>query len=324
MTDSSITPNPPTRTAVLAERTRSWRRKMALAVAPELTQELKRSRRRSRRRKAPARDVVARLAPTYAFPTPTMSRHDFLRQLHLRLQPRNYFEIGVDLGSSLGVASCPSIGVDPGYRINADISCPLRLYRTTSDDFFRAHDPREVFNGDPVDLGFIDGMHLAEFAYRDFMNLERSCGPTSVVVLDDMLPRDVDEAAKERHTADWAGDVYKVADVIRRRRPDVVLLELNTAPTGIVLVLGLDPDSAVLADAYDSEFGYLLAPDPQDVPAPVLNRERAVDPVRVLESPLWSRLVELRDTAADPDDVSRAIRESDLPAMEPMGSVTGL
>ena len=54
--------------------------------------------------------------------------------------------------------------------------------------------------GTRLDLVFVDGMHLFEFALRDFMNVERHADWWSVIVFDDILPRDVDEAARERHT----------------------------------------------------------------------------------------------------------------------------
>lgn len=330
MTDLSPAATVRSRTAGLAERTRSWRRRMALALSPELERELKRSRRRPARKRAKASTAVsppsaALVTPgpeaPLSFPAPVMGRHAFLRELHERLRPRNYLEIGVNLGRSLGAASCPSVGVDPGYRITADITCPVRLYRTTSDDYFESNDPRDVFGGQPVDLAFIDGMHLSEFVYRDFVNVERVCGPASVVVLDDMLPRDVDEAARDRHSGAWAGDVYKVAEILRRRRPDLVLVELNTEPTGTVLVLGLDPESDGLAAAYDSELDYLLAPDPQQVPSQVLNRGRAIDPAQALASSIWSELAELRDQEVGPDRVATIVRESALLTARPVAPV---
>lgn len=314
------------RTALQA-RTRPLQRRFAFAVAPELKRELRRARRRARTltQAMAAADAATRTsaagnateAMRYAFPAPSMTRHGFLRGLHERLQPRTYLEIGVNLGSSLGVASCQTIGIDPAYRITAGISCPLRLYKTTSDEYFEAIDPRDNFGGLPVDLGFIDGMHLAEFAYRDFVNLERVSGPASVIFFDDMLPRSVSEAARDRHTRDWTGDVYKVAEVLRRLRPDLTVVSLNTAPTGTVVVLGLDPESEALATAYEEELEGLCAPDPQQVPRHVLERSSALDPQSVLNSELWPRLAELRDRGADAGEVREAIGASDLVATAP-------
>ena len=80
----------------------------------------------------------------------------------------------------------------------------------TSDDFFARADP--IVSGGDRRLAFIDGMHLKlEFALRDFINLEKLTHPGSVVVFDDVLPRNNEEASRVRHSLFWAGDVYKVA-----------------------------------------------------------------------------------------------------------------
>ena len=71
-----------------------------------------------------------------------------------------------------------------------------------------------------MDLTFIDGLHLFEVALRDFMNAERMSSPSSVVILDDVFPRSIAEASRERHTLFWAGDTYKV----------MLTLELVPAP----------------------------------------------------------------------------------------------
>ena len=41
---------------------------------------------------------------------------------------------------------------------------------------------------DAVDLVFIDGLHLFEFALRDFFNAEAWCSRTSTIVLHDCVP----------------------------------------------------------------------------------------------------------------------------------------
>ena len=147
--------------------------------------------------------------PFVAHPNPTMGRYELLQELHMRLRPRTYLEIGVRDGGSLMLSRTRSIGVDPEFAVVKELECAVQLVRATSDDFFARPDPISFFEGLPVDLVFIDGMHWAEFALRDFMNAERHVAPTGVVVLDDVLPRNVSEAARERRTGALAGDVYK-------------------------------------------------------------------------------------------------------------------
>ncbi|MFF3289539.1 class I SAM-dependent methyltransferase [Streptomyces sp. NPDC003023] len=243
-----------------------------------------------------------------------MDRHGFLRQLHRTYKPRNYLEIGVNDGRSLALSRVPSVAVDPAFRVVTSISCDVHLVRATSDDFFARKDPlvhlrtgrnpfRALARKDPLnalggepklELSFIDGMHLFEYALRDFMNVERHSRWSSVIVLDDMLPRSVDEAARDRHTKFWAGDVYKVVQVLRKYRPDLVVVEIDTAPTGVVAVFGADPENTVLKNAYDKIIEEFVVPDPQDVPEEVLVRKHAVQPEALLGADFWPALIRAR------------------------------
>ena len=125
-------------------------------------------------------------------------------------------------------------------------------------------------------------MHLAEYALRDFINTERHAHPASVIVLDDMLPRIPVEGARDRRTRavprSWAGDVYKVVDALRSLRPDLVCLELDTRPTGTVVVLLPDRSSTALAAAYDDLVEAYVVPDPQEIPDEVLGRQPGAGP----------------------------------------------
>ena len=239
--------------------------------------------------------------PPVPHPTPTMSRHELLAGLHERVQPRTYLEIGVNTGASLALSRARSVGVDPAFKVEAPLHCDVQLVRATSDDFFAAEEPLAHLGGVPVDLAFIDGMHLAEFAMRDFINTEPLMAQTGVVVFDDVLPRNGLEAARGRRTQAWAGDVYKAVEVLRRRRPDLVVLLVNTAPTGTAVVLGTDPTSAVLSAAYPDELAYLTSADPQTPPQDYLDRSVAVDPHALLESPVWAELVARREAGGPPD-----------------------
>ena len=235
--------------------------------------------------------------------------------MHRVYRPRNYLEIGVNDGRSLAISRVPSVAIDPAFKVVTSISCDVHLVKSTSDAFFARKDPLlhlrpgrnpfralarrdpfQIFGGDPkLELSFIDGMHIFEFALRDFMNVEKHSRWNSVIVLDDMLPRDVDEAARDRHTREWTGDVYKVATVLRRFRPDLLVVEVDTTPTGVVVVFGADPANTVLKQNYDAILEEYVTEDPQDVPAEVLFRKTAVSPEVLLGADFWPALIRARN-----------------------------
>jgi hypothetical protein len=242
--------------------------------------------------------------PFADFPKPSMNARAMFAGLHRALRPRTYLEIGVSKGGSLARSRAKSIGVDPAFTITTELNCDVRLFRATSDDFFALPDAFAHFDGVPVDFAYIDGMHLAEFALRDFMNIEKRMARTGVVALDDMLPRNPLEAARGRRTGPWAGDVYKLHRVLETYRPDLTLVPVNVHPTGAYLVFGLDRDSTVLCEHYDEIEASLLTPDPQVVAQEWLERRSAVDPEALLELDVWERLIELRNGDPSPEELA--------------------
>jgi predicted O-methyltransferase YrrM len=224
---------------------------------------------------------------------------EFLSSVHSLLRPQRYLEIGVRTGMSLALARCRSVGIDPAYSIEAELDADVALFRTTSDEYFARPDPLAPVQGQPFDLTFIDGMHLFEFALRDFINVERCSRDSSVVIFDDMLPRSVEEAARERHTRLWTGDLYPIIEVLARYRPEVATIPVDTQPTGLLLVAGLDPANTVLADHYDEIIAAYRRPDPQPVPQILLDRLTVQPPRRVLEAGFWRVLDEQRMQPSD-------------------------
>lgn len=252
-----------------------------------------------------------------------MERHDLLAGLHARLQPRNYLEIGIDTGVSLALSRVPGIGIDPAFTVTAELDGDIQLVRATSDDYFREHNPTDRFDGNPLDFAFIDGMHLAEFALRDFIYVESYCARTSVVVFDDMLPRNVVEAARDRQTVAWTGDVFKVTHVLQSLRPDLVVLEVDTEPTGTVVVLLPDARSTTLAEHYGVIEAAMVADgDPQDVPDHVLGRTRAVDPRQLLACSWWETLVAERQGRVPSGSLAQQLAAQDWTELRqrPLGS----
>jgi hypothetical protein len=247
-----------------------------------------------------------------------VKRHEFLRELHKVSANRNYLEIGVNDGRSLTLSRVPSIAIDPAFKVVTEIRCDVHLAKATSDDFFARDNPLVHLRGGrhplrnlarnrspfgywrrtTLDLAFIDGMHLFEYALRDFINVEKHADWGSVIVFDDMLPRNVDEAARDRHTNAWTGDVYKLVEVLARYRPDLVTVLVDTQPTGQLVVFGADHESSVLKDKYDEIIAEYEVPDPQKVPETILERASAVTPEALVGADFWASLVRARNRGA--------------------------
>lgn len=196
-----------------------------------------------------------------------MEYYNLLRSIHEYLRPRTYVEIGVRHGESMCLASPETlaIGVDPRAEIKFPLGDRARVYGVTSDEFFSCYDVAAELAGLPVDLAFIDGMHLFEYALRDFANLERSCSPHSVVLIHDCLPIDRVTSARERTTDVWSGDVWKLVTCLRRHRPDLTVTTVDVPPTGLGIVTGLDPTSTTLTVHYEELYSSYVPLDYDDL-----------------------------------------------------------
>lgn len=182
---------------------------------------------------------------------------DVLRRLHLAFEPRTYFEIGTLAGDTLRMARCPSIAVDPAFKVTDAVLTEnrgARLFEMTSDAFFAGHRPVKAL-GRPVDLAFLDGMHQFDFLLRDFINTEKNCAPGSIIVMHDCLPGDAfmtrpvaraGESGPTNFPNYWTGDVWKIVPVLRAVRPDLRVTVLDSQPTGLVIVQGLRPGNRLL------------------------------------------------------------------------------
>jgi methyltransferase family protein len=234
---------------------------------------------------------------------------DFLEAVHQKLSPQTYLEIGVNTGASIERARCPSIGIDPNVNIPETrvLGDNVQLAHTTSDKFFAKPDLLTKLPVPAVDLSFIDGMHLYEFSLRDFINVEKHSRPGTAIVFDDMLPRSSLEAQRNRESVAWTGDVWKIIPTLREHRPDLMCIQVNTQPTGLLLVIGADAASSTLADHYDELEAAWSKPENIPPPAALLRRRQAIWPRMVLEAPFWVVLRQLREGTASPEDLRESV-----------------
>ncbi len=186
-----------------------------------------------------------------------------LGRIHRHLRPRTYLEIGVSRGESLACVwpGTQVLGIDPAPKLARPPLADVRIYRETSDDFFAKYSPRAELGGQPVELAFIDGMHHFEYALRDFINVERACSASSVILMHDCYPLDERTAQREQVTGFWSGDIWRLMLLLRTHRPDLVVRTIATPPTGLGIVLNPDPTSRVLADRLDELIAEYLAKD---------------------------------------------------------------
>jgi cephalosporin hydroxylase len=207
-----------------------------------------------------------------------MTRHEFLAKLHGLLRPSTYLEVGVQAGHSLALAaySNVAIGIDPYPLITA--SGNQVIFSETSDHYFNNFPGLQPGQ---IDLAFIDGSHLFEDALKDFANIEQYCHSGSVVVFDDILPYNQTIAGRDIIAGDWTGDVWKVTQILMARRPDLYVMEVDTSPTGTLLVYGLNESSRFTATELDAVINAYLPL--VEVPQGALDRSYAVSPEKAIE-----------------------------------------
>jgi hypothetical protein len=174
-----------------------------------------------------------------------LNKYDTLKHFHNNLAPEVYLEIGVQRGRSFKLADCSSIGIDPFPKISEKLSYNHRIYKMTSDEFFR-----QTFPIPEPDLIFIDGLHLFEQALWDFINCEKISTLSTVILIDDVFPAHPAQASRERKTQKWAGDVWKVYQILKEYRKDLEITELDVAPTGMIEIKNINPKNTILIDHY--------------------------------------------------------------------------
>ncbi len=178
---------------------------------------------------------------------------EVLERIVAHVQPQAYVEIGIFQGECLKRARAASVivGIDPAPQIAWPLEPHMKVFTSTSDDFFAQHDLKAELGGRAVDLAFIDGMHQFEFALRDFANLERYAHDRTVVLVHDCYPLDAESAGREPRPVAWSGDVWRMIVLLKKYRPDLLIHTIGAAPTGLAVIQNLDPSSTFLLDNHD-------------------------------------------------------------------------
>ena len=134
---------------------------------------------------------------------------------------KSFLEIGTQEHINLSnIIIDKKISVDPDPEVNADFILP-------SDDFFEQ-------NTDKFDIIFVDGLHHADFVYRDMINSLKILNPGGCVVVHDVIPNSFEsqliplEKTLETGSGIWNGDVWKGWVKLRTERKDLIMKVINT------------------------------------------------------------------------------------------------
>ena len=166
---------------------------------------------------------------------------NFLKALHENVY-EGYFEIGSRTGHSLVLSQSPSIAIDPFFQLEKN---PIGkkdfclMFQETSDSFFKNRLPK--LSGLKCQLAFIDGMHLFEYALRDFINLAKISSEKALFLFHDPIPWSLRMATRNFKTLGrqeaWTGDIWKLVPIfIEAGMKDNINL-VSSAPSGLLAVL---------------------------------------------------------------------------------------
>lgn len=167
-----------------------------------------------------------------------------------------YLEVGCRTGRIFGESRGKTIAVDPYFQVQKNVITvkpALHVFQKTSDDFFASNFLTSM--NVKLSFSFLDGMHLFEFLLRDFIAAERHGTLDSVIALHDCCPFTFEMTTRDLENlprGNWTGDVWKLIPILKKYRPDLSVKVLDAAPTGLVLVSNLDPESKILTENYDT------------------------------------------------------------------------
>lgn len=150
-----------------------------------------------------------------------MERFDIINYLIRVNNYKSFLEIGTQEHINISNINIDKkVSVDPDPEVNAN-------FVMSSDDFFKQN--KETF-----DIIFVDGLHHADFAYRDIINSLRILNPEGCVVVHDVIPFSYEsqliplEKTLEHGSGIWNGDVWKSWVKLRTDRKDLSMKVVNT------------------------------------------------------------------------------------------------
>lgn len=173
-----------------------------------------------------------------------MYRFDIINLIAPKIDAVDYLEIGVNLGQTFErIIIKNKDGVDPeplSHHTN---------FRMTSDKFFDYLHPRKGY-----DIVFIDGLHIHEQAYRDFLNSFNHLNPGGFILFHDTNPPSKDHAGETQVFEQWNGNVYQTIMKLRSEWPNLTIFTVETDWGVTIVQKGFQKTIEMKPEDYNYEF----------------------------------------------------------------------
>lgn len=154
----------------------------------------------------------------------TPKRYDIINYLLTLTENKRYLEIGVrnpaDCFSRINATE--KYSVDPGYESKEN----LATFKLTSDQFFSAIADKSLTVADAgFGVIFLDGLHLADQAYKDMLHSMRILASPGFLVVHDCNPPTVHHAREDYRAISpagtfWNGTTWKAFVLFRSSNPN--------------------------------------------------------------------------------------------------------
>lgn len=145
-----------------------------------------------------------------------MTRTEIINHLIQKVNGKSYLEIGVAHGSNFASIKCfHKVGVDPSPESPATV-------HLTSDEYFSS------LSDELFDVIFIDGMHLADYVYRDITNALCHLNQGGYIICHDMNPIDESHQTTSFNPGIWNGTCWKALVLLRQTFSELNVVTVDT------------------------------------------------------------------------------------------------
>jgi len=165
----------------------------------------------------------------------------FIERLCAIVKPESYLQLGLRSPEGFAASNCKTVIVDPDAGNAVPVCEGRRIFRTETQQFFEREAPSVLAKA--PDLVLLDSRKPFNAIFDDFCELLPFILPTTIVVIDDILPGTegrMDVPMRELHhdTSSWC-----FMRALHHYIPGAFLVPVDATAGGVLLICGTLPGS---------------------------------------------------------------------------------